>query len=122
LKQYAAETGKGIEGFTRRAVDMLGAYHWPGNVRELRNVIERAVVIARGRMIGARELTFLNPKADVCTDISDNSTLSLADMEIKHIRASLDNCGWNISRTARQLGIDRGTLSRKIQRYGIKRS
>ncbi len=58
LKQYVAETGKPLEGFTQRAIGMLSAYPWPGNVRELRNVIERAVVIARGRMIGAKELTF----------------------------------------------------------------
>jgi DNA-binding NtrC family response regulator len=50
LKHYVEETGKTIEGYTRGAIDMLTAYHWPGNVRELRNVIERAVVLAKGRM------------------------------------------------------------------------
>ena len=61
LKRYVEETGKHLEGFTQRALGLLTSYHWPGNIRELRNVIERAVVIARGRMIGAEELTFLNP-------------------------------------------------------------
>jgi transcriptional regulator with PAS, ATPase and Fis domain len=66
LKHYVEETGKFLEGFTQRAIGMLSAYPWPGNVRALRNVIERAVVISKGRMIGARELIFLNPEADVC--------------------------------------------------------
>jgi two-component system response regulator HydG len=117
LKQYVAETSKPLEGFTQRAIGMLSAYHWPGNVRELRNVIERAVVIARGRMIGAKELTFLDPGADTC----NMGPLTLEDMEINHIRASLDTCNWNISRTAKQLGINRSTLTRKINRYQIAR-
>jgi len=115
LKHYVAETGKFLEGFTQRAIGMLTAYHWPGNVRELRNVIERAVVIAKGRMIGARELSFLNPDADVCY----MGPLTLKEMEINHIRTSLDMCDWNVSRASKQLGIDRSTLTRKIQRYQI---
>jgi len=118
LKHYVEETGKFLEGFTQRAIGMLTAYPWPGNVRELRNVIERAVVIARGRMIGARELTFLNPEAGVC----NMDPLTLKDMEINHIRAALDVCNWNISRAAKQLGIDRSTLRRKIKRHQITRS
>lgn len=118
LKHYVEETGKSIEGYTHRAIDMLSAYHWPGNVRELRNVVERAVVLAKGRMIGARELTFLNPDNRVC----DMGALTLKDVEINHIRTALDACGWNISRAAKQLGIDRSTLSRKIKRYGMAQS
>ena len=67
LKHYVEETGKSLAGFTQRAIGMLPAYQWPGNVRELRNVIERAVVIARGRMIGAKEMTLLNPEANPCS-------------------------------------------------------
>ncbi len=47
--------------------------------------------------------------------------LTLEEMEINHIRASLDTCNWNISRTAKQLGINRSTLTRKINRYQITR-
>lgn len=118
LKFYVQETGKFLEGFTQRAIGMLTAYHWPGNVRELRNVVERAVVIAKGRMIGARELTFLNPDTDVCS----MGPLTLKEMEVSHIRAALDTCDWNISRTAKLLGIDRSTLTRKIKRYQLSRS
>jgi len=117
LEVFVQETGKKIEGLTQRALGILAAYHWPGNVRELRNVVERAVVIAKGRMIGAEELTFLNPGQSEC----GFGPLTLAEMEAMHISASLDACDWNISRAAKQLGIDRSTLNRKIKRYRLTR-
>lgn len=116
LEHYAHETGKRIEALTQRALATLMSYPWPGNVRELRNVIERAVVIARGRMIGAEELSFLQSRKDEC----HLGTLTLQEMEIRHVHAALESCNWNISRAARQLGIDRVTLSRKIKRHQIK--
>ena len=117
LEHYARETGKRILGLTQRALGMLMAYRWPGNVRELRNVIERAVVLARGQMIGAEELSFVDATASSC----QLGTLSLQEIEISHIRAALEACGWNVSRAARQLDIDRATLNRKVKRFGLKR-
>jgi two-component system response regulator HydG len=117
LERYAQETGKPMEGFTQRALGILMSYSWPGNVRELRNVIERAVVIARGRMVGEKELTFLNAPGAEC----QLGTLTLKEVEISHIRAALEACNWNISRAATQLGIDRSTLNRKIKRYHLTR-
>ncbi len=116
LERYSRETGKRILGLTQRALGMLMAYHWPGNVRELRNVIERAVVLARGQMIGAEELTFVNTQSDECR----LGTLTLQEAEISHIRNALETCGWNISHAAKQLDIDRSTLTRKIKRYQLK--
>ncbi len=117
IGRYARETGKRILGLTQRALGMLTAYRWPGNVRELRNVIERAVVLARGQMIGAEELSFVEAGADACR----LGTLTLQEMEISHLRGALETCGWNVSRAARQLDIDRGTLTRKMKRYGLQR-
>ncbi len=116
LERYSRETGKRILGLTQRALGMLMAYHWPGNVRELRNVMERAVVLARGQMIGAEELAFVNTQSDECR----LGTLTLQESEISHIRNALETCGWNISHAAKQLDIDRSTLTRKIKRYQLK--
>lgn len=118
LKRYSHETGKHVEGFTRKALELLTSYHWPGNIRELRNVIERAVVLARGRMIGASELTFLNPRAQTVP----SGTTTLLDHEISLIKAALDRCDGNIIRASRQLGINRSTLMRKMKRYQLARS
>ncbi|MBI9087417.1 MAG: sigma-54-dependent Fis family transcriptional regulator [Desulfobacterales bacterium] len=117
LERYARETGKRIVGLTQRALGVLMSYQWPGNVRELRNVMERAVVLARGQMIGADELTAINTGPNEC----QLGTLTLQEMEISHIRAALEAFSGNISRAAQQLGIDRGTLTRKMKRYQIQR-
>lgn len=113
---FAAETGRPVEGLTQKALQILCAYQWPGNVRELRNVIERVVVIARGRMIGAQELNFLRDHSDDC----QLGTLTLKEMEIRHLQATLEACNGNITHAAKQLGIDRVTLSRKMDRYALK--
>ena len=118
LDIYVQETGKRLEGFTQRALGMLMAYAWPGNVRELRNVIERAVVIARGKIIGAEELTFLDSSSKDCR----LGTLTLHEVEISHISAVLEACNWNVSRAAKQLGIDRSTLNRKIKKFQLERT
>jgi DNA-binding NtrC family response regulator len=115
ISNYASETGKPVEGLTQKALDVLCTYQWPGNVRELRNVIERVVVIARGRMIGAPELRFLQVSEDDCR----LGTMTLKEMEIRHIQATLEACDGNITRAAKQLGIDRVTLSRKLKRYAL---
>ncbi len=117
LERYRLETGKRLLGITQRALGALMAYSWPGNVRELRNVIERAVVLARGQMIGAEDLSFLNAGGDPCR----LGTLSLREMEISHIRAALETCAWNVSRAAKQLEIDRATLTRKMKRHRLQR-
>ena len=117
LKRYNEETGKSLEGFTQKALDLLTSYPWPGNIRELRNVVERAVVVARGRIIGAEELTFLNP----CVDEGPTRSMTLKEAEINQIRAALESCNGNIVRAAKRLGIDRSTLMRKMKRYQLER-
>jgi two-component system, NtrC family, response regulator HydG len=117
LERYVRETGKQVDGFTQRAVDMLISYPWPGNVRELRNVIERAVVIVRGRMIGAEELSFLQPDSDEC----HLGSMTLKEMEISYVKSVLKDSDWNITRSANRLGVDRSTLTRKIKRHNLKR-
>ena len=117
LQKYTQETGKRIEGLTQKALDILQAYPWPGNARELRNAIERVVVIAKGRMIGAKELDFLQVREDECRF----DQMTLKEAEIRHLLAALEACDWNITHAARQLGIDRVTLSRKIKRHQLRR-
>jgi DNA-binding NtrC family response regulator len=117
MQKYAHETGKRLEGLTQKALDIIKAYPWPGNARELRNAIERVVVIARGRMVGAEELDFLRSRDQSCP----SAQLTLKAAEIRHILAVLETSSWNISQAAKRLGIDRVTLSRKMKRHQIHR-
>jgi DNA-binding NtrC family response regulator len=113
---FVRETGKAIQGLTPDALQILSAYDWPGNVRELKNVIERAVVISKSPRISGRELTFLR-----AGEGPEPRPVTLEEMEKMHIQKILDRLDWNITRGAKTLAIDRGTLLRKIKRYGLDR-
>jgi transcriptional regulator with PAS, ATPase and Fis domain len=115
LDQLRAETGKAVEGVTRDALGALMARPWPGNVRELRNVLERGVVLARDPYITAADLELM-----AAPGASGEESVSLREAERRHIETVLARCGGNVTRAARALGIDRVTLHRKIEKYGIR--
>ena len=124
-QKFNAETGRKISGFTPAAKAMLLNYQWPGNVRELKNVVERAVVLCRGSEIDQQDL--LLTKLATAGDTEEQQAAvageflpeSLADIECQHIKATLQHTGWNKSRAAGILGIERSTLDRKIHRYDL---
>jgi DNA-binding NtrC family response regulator len=115
LGKYARSMNRKMQGFSPEAMLALKAYEWPGNVRELQNVVERALVVARGPMI-EREHFILHTDS-----VSLSTGKRLEDMERAHIAVILRETGWNISRSATILDIDRVTLYHKIERYGLKR-
>ncbi len=129
LHRFNTETGQKIKGFSTLALEELRRYRWPGNVRELKNVIERAVVLSRGEYIDCDDLILSNIKTAGDTDASLEGSAglrvfepcSLAEMEQQHVLATLQSTGWNKSKTAAVLGIERSTLDRKIQRYDLNR-
>ena len=124
LQKFNAETGRKIRGFTPAAEALLRSYLWPGNIRELKNVIERAVVLCRGQEIDQDDL--LLTKLATAGDTAEAASVSeeflptsLTDIERRYILATLNHTGWNKSRTAAILGIERSTLDRKIRRYSL---
>ncbi|MDX1964685.1 MAG: sigma 54-interacting transcriptional regulator [Pirellulales bacterium] len=127
LQRYNLETGRKIGGFSPEALDALMQYRWPGNIRELKNVIERAVVLARGEQIELEDLalTKLSTAGDtneptIPGQPADFEFMSLDDMERRHILATLRATNWNKSQSATILGIERSTLDRKIRRYELE--
>ncbi|MFH1060084.1 MAG: sigma-54 dependent transcriptional regulator [Pseudomonadota bacterium] len=116
LGHFAAQTGKPAPRLEPRAGRALQAYPWPGNVRELKNVIERAVIVSQGDRVGLDKLTFLNHPA-----AADQADLTLAEVELAHVKRMLNLYDWNLSQTAEALGIDRSTLSRKIRKADLRR-
>jgi Nif-specific regulatory protein len=126
LQRYVVETGSKIKGFAPRAMEEMLRYRWPGNVREMKNVIERAVVLTRGEYVDADDLVLshLKTAGDTESGLMDGrggppEPTSLADMERQHILDTLSLTGWNKSRAATILGIERSTLDRKIRRYDL---
>ncbi|MGO9120952.1 MAG: sigma-54-dependent transcriptional regulator [Desulfomonilaceae bacterium] len=118
IQHFAQETNREVDSVNDEAMTLLVEYDWPGNIRELENVIERAVVTSRKRSIGADAFQYLTP-VETCASISSQPR-SLEDMERCHIQLILDQEGWNISRAAKILGVDRTTLHKKIRKYDLK--
>lgn len=95
------------------AMKKLQEFDFPGNVRELENMIERAIVIGNGKEIKVKDLPVQN-------QTPASSVESLDDLEKLHILNILQKYEWNISRTAKALGVDRVTLYNKIRKYDLK--
>ena len=116
IRRYCLKINKDERNISPSALKSLMEYRWPGNVRELENVIERALVIGRGNEITTGDLPFSQKSPGPKT-----LPKSLKMMEKFHIESILDDNEWNISRSARELDIDRQTLYNKIEKYTIKR-
>ncbi|MEK7715059.1 MAG: helix-turn-helix domain-containing protein, partial [candidate division NC10 bacterium] len=118
LRVYAAKNNRKLEGFTDEAVRRLEAYAWPGNVRELENVIERAVVLARGALMDVIELPEEIAGATPLPEgvLSVRIGTPLAEVEARLLEETLRVTKGNKTLTAKLLGIDPRTVSRKLER------
>uniref|UniRef100_UPI003565A6DA sigma-54 interaction domain-containing protein n=1 Tax=Desulfosarcina sp. TaxID=2027861 RepID=UPI003565A6DA len=122
LKRYAEKNHRRLNGFRPRSMDLLLRHTWPGNVRELENVIERAVIMARGDMVDPEH--FPNTLKDQDADEAAKKPVlasgrSLKEVEREMILKTLEDMGGNRTRTAETLGISRRTLQLKLKAYGI---
>jgi Nif-specific regulatory protein len=121
--KFTLETGRKLAGYTPRALEQMQRYGWPGNVRELKNVVERAIVLARGEAIDLEDLMLSNLTAGASEPVASRGAAfvpcSLDDMERRHILATLRATRGNKSQAAQLLGIERSTLDRKIRRYNL---
>lgn len=104
------------------ALRILQAYHWPGNVRELSNTIRHALIFAKTSTIRPGDLPESMRKGSARAFSMTLSSPSLAEAERRIIEKVLSESHWNLSRTAEQLGIARGTLYSKIKKLGIRKT
>jgi DNA-binding NtrC family response regulator len=118
LAVLAAKYGRRIEGFDDGAIQVLRGYWWPGNVRELGNVIERAVLMARGANIGAADLRLDNMQ--VPASAPNIEAMSLEDAERLLIRTALRRADGNVNAAAEALGLSRSAMYRRLEKLGIR--
>ncbi|KPJ48190.1 hypothetical protein AMJ40_07940 [candidate division TA06 bacterium DG_26] len=115
LKLYCRRFDLQLKRVSDEALKILTDYEWPGNIRELENVIERAVVLHEGSVIGPEELPIF-PERGV---IAPKKSIKAA--EIRRIAEVLEETNWNKSKAAKILGIHLSTLYRKMETYGIRK-
>jgi len=119
FKKFIVVDSKKINAISGQAMELLIAYHWPGNVRELENAIERAVVVSKTSEIRPGDLPDTLKKAAGGSEIIPGK--SLEELEKQHIEKILNDNEGNISKSAKDLGIDRVTLYNKIKKYKIEK-
>jgi Nif-specific regulatory protein len=122
LRRFSHETKKQIRGFSDAAMEQLLSYSWPGNVRELENAVERAVVMSQDEVIRPEDL-ILRSKDALDPSHYDEKSLKESTQLFKRnfIRNALYQHGWNHTKTAKSLGIQRTYLSRLIKELDITR-
>ncbi len=123
-KHYAAQVcrryGLPQAEFEGDALDAMKRYSWPGNVRELKHLVERAVLLSRGKPINQHDLA-LDGEV-LASDASPLAGMTLDAAERWLIEQALKSCGNNVSEAARRLGVSRMTLRYRIGKHGMSES
>ncbi|AKD02700.1 sigma-54 dependent transcriptional regulator [Pontibacter korlensis] len=133
LQQANRELEKNVEGFDVTAEEALLKYNWPGNLRELKNVVKRAVLLAKSEFVTLQELpseiTHYTPASSQQASVSYTSAADPMETDLKSINerteremilTMLERVKYNKSKAARLLNIDRKTLYNKLKLYNIE--
>ena len=122
LRMYCAANNRHKAGITDSAMQLMERYSWPGNIRELEKIIERAVLLGKGRFIDIEDLPDVikqqqNHYKETYKPVSLKTALT--GPEKNFIRQALEVNQWNRQKTAKALDIDRTTLFKKMKHYGL---
>ena len=128
FQKFSRGSTRPITGFVPGTLALLQRYHWPGNVRELENAIERAVSLSHGPLVLPDDLpeAIRNAGAGSAEDRvgrgsgKEEALLTLDEVEKRHLMRVLRETGGNKARAAKILGIDRRTLYRMAERFGLE--
>jgi two-component system, NtrC family, nitrogen regulation response regulator NtrX len=120
-EQIAASAGVPGRKFSEEAITLLKGRVWAGNIRELRNAVERALILASGKTVTAKDIERLLPGAMVHAPAGDSLSLEdfKAEAEKQYLVQQLRLRDWNVAETARALRVKRANLYKKIERFGL---
>ena len=133
LRKYAKEMKKNIKSISVDAMNMLIAYGWPGNVRQLENVVERAIVMAEGDTITTEHLPFVvraeiahpdTPIPKTSKELKDTKKKvresAIESIEKSFILDALTRNDWNITKSAKDVGMQRSNFQALMRKYNIR--
>ena len=123
VRRYSQKFRKHVEGVSERALRALAAYDWPGNIRELENLIERLVAITDRTWITEDDLPVELQVAELDAEPRRGSSLfqeAMMVFERNLLIRALDRNGWNVTQTARYLGLPLSTLKFKMDKLGVR--
>ena len=116
LKRYAERYRRPVQGLEKGTIQALMQYSWPGNVRDLEHTMERAVLMARGNELQPADLGLVQQKQQSSPNLEE---LSIESVESILIRKALQRYHGNVSQAAEALGLSRGALYRRMEKYGL---
>ncbi len=118
VKMYASKYRKNINGVAASTVAKLQKYPWPGNIRELQHAIERAIIMSDNQQLMPEDFFFLAQKPDSNVSLEPDS-YNLDDMEKNMIQKVVNKHEGNISKAAKELGLTRASLYRRLEKHGL---
>jgi transcriptional regulator with GAF, ATPase, and Fis domain len=116
IKKFNSKFHKAIQSISHEALRALTAYDWPGNIRELEHALEHAFVLSQNPII---TLSDLPPELSDPPSAPLHSAPDLSIDERRHLLQALEKAAWNKAKAARFLGINRKTIYRKLEKYGL---
>ncbi len=121
LRRYRKQYNRPVGQISPELLSHLMAYAWPGNIRELQHALERAVILARGNVLTPDDFFFGTSPMAVQSGgaLPGNSTLQLDEMERRLIQQAMQKHAGNITDVARELGLSRQALYRRMEKYGL---
>jgi two-component system, NtrC family, response regulator HydG len=118
LKAYAGKYRKPFKKFNAATLKSLKNYHWPGNIREYQHAIERAIIMSETGELTPDDFFFLAQKPE--SNIQDAiDSFNLDNMEKALIQKAISKHGGNISKAAKDLGLTRASLYRRLEKHGL---
>ncbi|MEO1575240.1 MAG: sigma-54 dependent transcriptional regulator, partial [Pseudomonadota bacterium] len=120
LPYYEKRFGKPHRKVSDRVLNALSQHTWPGNVRALRHAVERAVIMAPGETYQFEDFALPEePAPAVTANLAPDEGLNLEALEKRAVSAALKKHGFNISRAAKELGLTRAALYRRMEKHGL---
>jgi DNA-binding NtrC family response regulator len=117
LKIYCKKYNKPKKKISTTTMNKLASYHWPGNVRELQHCMERAVILSESKVLQPEDFFLSKTPADSDAVIFDNYNLELVEKIV--INRAIEKFKGNISQAARELGLTRASLYRRLEKHGL---
>jgi two-component system response regulator HydG len=115
LQLYRDKYKRPVNSLHESLVQQLQQYEWPGNIRELQHAIERAVILSQSKVLMPKDVFVKSPAREQELDTGYN----LEEMERNIITQAMKKCNGNITEAARELGLSRAALYRRLEKYNL---
>lgn len=118
VTMYSNKYRKQVKKISPSAIKKLEKYHWPGNIRELQHAIERAIIMSEENTLNPEDFFFLSQRPE-STEEGGSDSYNLDEVERNVIQKAINKHGGNISKAAKDLGLTRASLYRRLEKHGL---